>query len=167
MVALMFKLNSLTNKRNRPVTYSTSPDSFSVEKQPSQLSQNQPKLDDRFLHESTLDVDNDGLPLWLGTDRKIYSGFCKSGKAIIWSESLDGIESTSFSSTRNPFCYLRFGDFDPFYTKTQRAIEGARRVQRAASTRINLLDPAHPQRQQWQQWIMDAATVIKALSGDM
>jgi hypothetical protein len=84
--------------------------------------------------------------------------------AIIWTESSSGVKSTSFASTHNPYCYLQFADFDLFYTKNQRAIEGARRVQRAASTRMNLLAPGHSDRKQWQQWIKDAEAAIQELS---
>jgi hypothetical protein len=164
MVALMFKLIKQAATRNRPSIRSHPAPSSLAARKLSQAPRNAPKQEDRFLHESTRDVDAAGLPLWLGTDRKIYSGFNNSGKAIIWTESLNGVESTSFTKTRDPYCYLPFGDFDLFYTKNQRAIEGARRVQRAASTRMNLLAPEHPDRKQWQQWIKDAAAAIQELS---
>lgn len=164
MVALMFKLIRPTAVRSRPKICSTPTPSSLAAKKLTQAARNYPKQENRFLHESTLDVDTSGLPLWLGTDRKIYSGFSDSGKAMIWTESLNGAESTSFAKTHDPYCYLQFGDFDLFYTKNQRAIEGARRVQRAASTRMNLLALEHPDREQWQRWINDAATAINELS---
>ena len=118
----------------------------------------------RAFHESTLDVDAEGLPLWLGTDRKIYSGFSKSGAALIWNESPTGVAWTSFEDTQDPYCYLDFGDFDLFYTKNQRAIEGAQRVRDAASSRMNLLTPEHAQRSYWQRWINDATSAINQLA---
>lgn len=166
MVALMFKLIRLTAGRSQPKICSTSTPSSLAKKKTSEAARNHPKRRDRFLHESTLDVDASGLPLWLGTDRKIYSGFSNSDKAVIWTESLNGTESTSFAKTHDPYCYLQFADFDLFYTKNQRAIEGARRVQRAASTRMNLLAPEHPDREQWQRWVNDAATAINELSAE-
>ena len=164
MVALMFKLIRLTVCRRRPEICSTPTLSSLATKRPSQAARNYPERKERFLHESTRDVDASGLPLWLGTDRKIYSGFSDSGVAIIWTESSSGIKSASFASTHDPYCYLHFADFDLLFTKNQRAIEGARRVQRAASTRMNLLIPGHPDRKQWQQWIKDAEAAIQELS---
>ena len=118
----------------------------------------------RTFHESTLDVDAEGVPLWLGTDRKIYSGFSKPGAAIIWNESANGIELTSFEETQDPFCYLHFGDFDLFFTETERAIEGAERVRGAASQRISQLTSDAAELPLWRRWIADATSAIKYLS---
>jgi hypothetical protein len=100
----------------------------------------------------------------MGTDRKIYSGFSKPGTAIIWNESANGIELTSFEETQDPFCYLQFGDFDLFYNNTERAMEGAERVRRAASHRISLLAPDDAERPLWNRWITDATSAINRLS---
>ena len=162
MIALMFKP---TRPANLSGIASCPPDSdyHALRKTRRRITADTFKPEGRAFHESTLDVDAHGLPLWMGTDRKIYSGFSKPGIAIIWSESADGIELTSFEETQDPFCYLPFGDFDLFYTRTERAIEGAGRVRGAACQRIAQLAPSDAQRPLWNRWIADATSAINRL----
>jgi hypothetical protein len=164
MIALMFKLIRPTAGQGGPVICPSNSHQSPAKKTRHQITEAELNSEGRAFHESTLDVDADGLPLWLGTDRKIYSGFSKSGAALIWNESPNGVEWTSFEDTHDPYCYLDFGDFDLFYTKNQRAIEGAQRVRDAASCRMNLLSPEHAHRSHWQRWINDATSAINQLS---
>ncbi len=163
MIALMFKP---TRPANLSGTTSCPPESnyHAPQKTRRRVNAAAFRPEARFFHESTLDVDAEGLPLWMGTDRKIFSGFRKPGDAIIWNESAEGIELTSFGETQDPFCYLQFGDFDLFYTKIERAIEGAKRVRSAASHRISLLALEDAERPLWNRWIADATSAINRLS---
>ena len=163
MIALMFKP---TKPANLSGTTSCPPESNYHAPQKTQRRDNAAAFrpEARIFHESTLDVDAEGLPLWMGTDRKIFSGFRKPGEAIIWNESAEGIELTSFGETQDPFCYLQFGDFDLFYTKTERAIKGAKRVRNAASHRISLLASDAAELPLWHRWVADATSAINRLS---
>ena len=163
MIALMFQS---TRSANLNGTTNCPPDSnyHAPQKTGRHITASGFKAEARVFHESTLDVDAQGLPLWMGTDRKIYSGFSKQGTAIIWNESANGIELTSFEETQDPFCYLQFGDFDLFYNNTERAIEGAKRVRSAASQRISLLAHDDVEQPLWNRWIADATSAINRLS---
>ncbi len=164
MIALMFKP---TRPANLSGTISCPPESnyHAPQKTRRRVNAAAFRPEARVFHESTLDVDAEGLPLWMGTDRKIFSGFLKPGDAVIWNESAEGIELTSFGETQDPFCYLQFGDFDLFYTNTERAIKGAKRVRSAASHRISLLASDAAEVPFWRRWIADATSAINRLSG--
>ncbi len=166
MIALMFKP---TRPANLSGTTSCPPESnyHAPQKTRRRVNAAAFRPEARFFHESTLDVDAEGLPLWMGTDRKIFSGFHKPGDAIIWNESAEGIELTSFAETQDPFCYLQFGDFDLFHTNTERAIEGAKRVRSAASHRISLLASDAAEVPFWRRWIADATSAVNRLSGEV
>jgi hypothetical protein len=163
MIALMFKP---TRPANLSGTTSCPPESnyHAPQKTRRRVNAAAFRPEARVFHESTLDVDAEGLPLWMGTDRKIFSGFLKPGDAIIWNESAEGIELTSFGETQDPFCYSQFGDFNLFHTNTERAIEGAKRVCSAASHRISLLASDAAEVPFWRRWIADATSAINRLS---